>query len=194
MPGYDPTKEAYPFDENRARKYLNEAGYGKGKTIPPLEIWSASKSEAAQKELNEIQSQLKKVGITTKINFETNWPSFESMLRTNKAPIFIYVWYADFPDPDNYLGTLFHSKSRSNFTNYHNLEIDRLLDLTRTERDYLKRMEMYRKIEEKILDDAPIVPMVNNLFQMVYQSYVRGVEVSALGGPYIPMKKIWLKK
>jgi peptide/nickel transport system substrate-binding protein/oligopeptide transport system substrate-binding protein len=194
MPGYDPTKETYPFDENRARKYLNEADYGKGKTIPPLEIWSASKSEAAQKELNEIQSQLKKVGITTKINFETNWPSFESMLRTNKAPIFIYVWYADFPDPDNYLGTLFHSKSRSNFTNYHNLEIDRLLDLTRTERDYLKRMEMYRKIEEKILDDAPIVPMVNNLFQMVYQPYVRGVEVSALGGPYIPMRKIWLKK
>jgi ABC-type transport system substrate-binding protein len=55
-------------------------------------------------------------------------------------------------------------------------------------------MEMYRKIEEIILDDAPIVPMVNHLFQMVYQPYVRGVEVSSLGGPYIPMRKIWLKK
>ncbi len=55
-------------------------------------------------------------------------------------------------------------------------------------------MEMYRKIEGMILDDAPIVPMINHLFQMVYQPYVRGIEVNALGGPYIPMKKIWLKK
>ena len=55
-------------------------------------------------------------------------------------------------------------------------------------------MEMYRKIEEIILEDAPIVPMVNHLFQMVYQPYVKGIEVNALGGPYIPMKKIWLKK
>jgi peptide/nickel transport system substrate-binding protein/oligopeptide transport system substrate-binding protein len=116
------------------------------------------------------------------------------MLKANEAPIFIHAWYADFPDPDNFLWTLFHSKSRYNYTNYHNPEVDRLLDRARAERDYLKRMEMYRKIEEIILDDAPIVPMVNHLFQMVYQPYVRGVEVSALGGPYIPMKKIWLKK
>jgi peptide/nickel transport system substrate-binding protein/oligopeptide transport system substrate-binding protein len=191
MPGYDPKKEPYPYNEALARKYLMESSYSKEK--PSIEIWSASRSEAAQKELNEIQSQLKKVGITTKINFETNWPSFESMLRANKAPIFIYAWYADFPDPDNFLDILFHSKSRYNFVGYNNPEVDRLLDNARVERDYLKRMEMYRKIEEIVLDDAPIIPMVNHLFQMVYQPYVRGVEVNALGGPYIPMKKIWLK-
>jgi peptide/nickel transport system substrate-binding protein/oligopeptide transport system substrate-binding protein len=191
MPGYDPQKEPYPYNEALARKYLMESSYSKEK--PSIEIWSASRSEAAQKELNEIQSQLKKVDITTKINFETNWPSFESMLRANKAPIFIYAWYADFPDPDNFLGILFHSKSRYNFVGYNNPEVDRLLDNARVERDYLKRMEMYRKIEGIVLEDAPIIPMVNHLFQMVYQPYVRGVEVNALGGPYIPMKKIWLK-
>lgn len=193
MPGYDPMRNPYPFDETKAKKILSEGGYTRGKDVPTLEIWSASRSEAAQKELNEIQSQLKKVGIPTKINFETNWPSFESMLRANKAPVFIYAWYADFPDPDNFLGTLFHSKSRYNFVGYHNPEVDRLLDHGRVERDYLKRMEMYRKIEEIVLEDAPIIPMVNHLFQVVYQPYVRGVEVNALGGPYIPMKKIWLK-
>jgi len=192
MPGYDPKREPYPYNEALARKYLMESGYRKEK--PSIEIWSASKSEAAQKELSEIKSQLNKLGIQTTINFETNWPNFEAMLRANKAPVFIYAWYADFPDPDNFLWTLFHSKSKFNYTAYHNPEVDRLLNQARAERDYLKRMEMYRKIEKMILDDAPIVPMVNHLFQMVYQPYVRGVEVSALGGPYIPMKKIWLKK
>lgn len=194
MPGYDPMKEPYSFDETKAKKFLSKAGYPEGRNIPILEIWSASKSEAAQKELNGIQSQLRKIGIRTNINFETDWPNFVSMLRTNKTPVFIHAWYADFPDPDNFLGTLFYSDSKYNFTGYHNLAVDQLLDQARTERDYLKRMGMYRKIEETVLEDAPIVPMVNHLFQMVYQPYVRGVEVNALGGPYIPMKKIWLKK
>ncbi len=194
MPGYDPMKNPYPFDETKAKIFLSKADYSKGQNTPILEIWSASKSEAAQSELNEINSQLNRIGIQTNIHFETNWPNFESILRANKAPVFIYAWYADFPDPENFLGTLFHSKSKYNYTAYHNPEVDRLLDRAKAERDYLKRMEMYRKTEEIILDDAPIVPMVNHLFQMVYQPYVRGVEVNALGGPYIPMKKIWLKK
>ncbi len=192
MPGYDPKREPYPHNETLAQKYLMESGYGKGR--PPIEIWSASKSEAAQKELNEIKSQLNNIGIETTLHYETNWPSFLSMVRDNKLPIHIHAWYADFPDPENFLGALFHSKSKYNYLAYHNPEVDRLLDKARAERDYLKRMEMYRKIEEIVLDDAPIVPMVNHLFQMVYQPYVRGIEVSALGGPYIPMKKIWLKK
>jgi peptide/nickel transport system substrate-binding protein/oligopeptide transport system substrate-binding protein len=116
------------------------------------------------------------------------------MVEANRAPVHIHAWYADFPDPDNFLGTLFHSRSRYNYTAYNNPEVDHLLDRAKAERDYLKRMEMYRKIEEIILEDAPIVPMVNHLFQTVYQNYVKGIEVNALGGPYIPMKKIWLRK
>jgi oligopeptide transport system substrate-binding protein len=194
MPGFDPGKDPYPYDETRAARLMSEAGFPKGEGLPALEIWSASKSEAAQKELDEIKSQLSKIGIQCIIHFETNWPKFESMLRSDKASVFIYAWYADFPDPDNFLGILFHSKSKNNYTAYHNPEVDRLLDQARVERDYLKRMAMYRKIEEMILEDAPIVPMINHLFQMVYQPYVRGIEVNALGGPYIPMKKIWLKE
>ena len=194
MPGFDPGKNPYPYDEARAAGFMSEAGFPKGEGLSSLEIWSASKSEAAQKELNEIRSQLSRIGIQCVIHFETDWPKFESMLRSNKAPVFIYAWYADFPDPDNFLGILFHSKSKNNYIAYHNPEVDRLLDQARAERDYLKRMAMYRKIEKMILEDAPIVPMINHLFQMVYQPYVKGVEVNALGGPYIPMKKIWLKK
>ena len=77
---------------------------------------------------------------------------------------------------------------------YHNPEVDRLLDRARGEKDYLKRMEMYRKVEEIVLEDAPIVPTINHLLHMGYQPYVGGIEMNALGGPYIPMKKIWLKK
>jgi oligopeptide transport system substrate-binding protein len=194
MPGYDPTKDPYPFDVTRAIQLLSEAGFPQGKGLQPLEIWSASSSDAAQRELYEIKRQLERIGVRTTIHFETNWPNFVSILRANKAPIFVLAAYADFPDPDNFLGIRFHSKSQYNYMAYHNLEVDRLIDKARTERDYLKRIEIYRKVEKMVLEDAPIVPMVNNLFQMAYQLYVKGIEVNALGGPYIPMKKIWLMK
>jgi peptide/nickel transport system substrate-binding protein/oligopeptide transport system substrate-binding protein len=193
MSGYDPKRDPYPYDENRAKELLAGAGYQKGQSVP-LELWSATRSEAAQKELNEIKSQWDKVGIQANVNYETNWPNFESMLRANKAPAFILAWYADFPDPDNLFTNLFHSKGRINYMAYTNPEVDRLIDAARTERDYLKRMDLYRKVEEMILKDAPIVPMVNHLYQVVVQPYVRGLELNALGGPYIPMKKVWLNK
>lgn len=194
MPGYNPMNNPYPFNLKQAVKLLSEAGLSKGKDMQPLEIWSATNSEAAQRELNEIRSQLNKVGVQADIHYETNYPTFLSMMRDKKASIFMRAWYADFPDPDNFLDSLFHSKSQYNYLGYHNPEVDRLLDRAKAERDYLKRMEMYRKIEGIVLEDAPIVPMVHHLFQMAYQPYVRGIEVNALGGPYIPMKKIWLEK
>jgi len=194
MPGYTPIKGSFGYQPQKAKQLLREAGYPEGKGLPPIEFWSAAKAELAVKELEMVKTYLSQIGINLNIQYETQWPKFQEILSSRGAPMFMFAWYADFPDPDNFLWTLFHSKSKYNYTAYSNPEVDRLLDRARAERDYLKRMEMYRKIEEIILDDAPIVPMVNHLFQMVYQPYVRGVEVSALGGPYIPMKKIWLKK
>jgi peptide/nickel transport system substrate-binding protein/oligopeptide transport system substrate-binding protein len=144
--------------------------------------------------LDLVKTALFQNGIPLKIQYETQWPKFQELLSTKKAPMFMYAWYADFPDPDNFLSTLFHSKSRYNYAAYSNPEVDLLIDQAKTEKDYLKRMQMYRKIEELVLEDAPIIPMINHLFQWAFQPYVKGIELSPLGGAYIPMKKIWLSK
>jgi len=194
MPGSSTAKIPYPYNPKRAKELLLQAGYPGGEGIPPIEFWCAQKAEMADKELEIVKSNLANIGINIQVQYETNWKKFEEMMVSYKTPIFRYAWYADFPDPDNFLGILFHSKSKYNYMAYHNPQVDRLLDKARVERDYLKRMEMYRKIEEIVLEDAPIVPTINHIFQQAYQLNVRGVEVNALGGPYIPMKKIWLKK
>jgi oligopeptide transport system substrate-binding protein len=194
MPGSSPVKVPYPYNPKRAKELLSEAGYPGGKGVPPIEFWSASRADITQKELEVVKSNLANVGIDLQIRTETNWKKFEEMMSSYKTPMFRYAWYADFPDPDNFLGILFHSKSQYNYMAYDNPEVDRLLDRAREERDYLRRMQMYRKVEEIVLEDAPIVPTINHIFQQAYQPNVRGVEVNALGGPYIPMKKIWLWK
>jgi len=132
--------------------------------------------------------------VNLQVHYETNWKKFEEMLISYKTPIFRYAWYADIPDPDNFLGILFHSKSKYNFTGYNRSKVDKILDTAKKEVNPLKRVDFYRKAEQMIMEDAVIVPTINHVFQQAYQPNVRGVEVNALGGPYIPMKKIWLSK
>jgi oligopeptide transport system substrate-binding protein len=194
MPGSSPAKVIYPYDPKRAKQLLAEAGHPGGKGIPPIEFWCAQKAEMAQKELDIVKSNLANIGIDLKVHYETNWNDFENMMISYKTPIFRYAWYADIPDPDNFLGILFHSKSKYNFAGYKRTEVDKILDMAKGEVNPLKRVELYRKAEEMIMEDAVIVPTINHVFQQAYQPYVKGIELNALGGAYIPMKKIWLNK
>ncbi len=150
--------------------------------------------QMTQKELEVVKSNLAAVGIPIEIRYETNWSKLEQMMGSMKTPIFRYAWYTDIPDPDNIVRILFHSRSTYNYMGYHRPEVDELLDRANKELDLLKRIDLYRKAEEMIMEDAPIVPTINHVFRQAYQPYVKGIEVNALGGPYIPMKRIWLKK
>ncbi len=194
MPGSSPTKVVYPYDPKRAKELLADAGYPGGKGLPPIEFWSAQKAEMTQRELEVVTSNLAKIGINLQVHYETNWKKFEEMMISYKTPMFRYAWYADIPDPDNFLGILFYSTSKYNFTGYKRPEVDKILDIAKKEVNSLKRVDFYKKAEEMIMEDAVIIPTINHVFQQAYQPNVRGVEVNALGGPYIPMKKIWLSK
>ena len=192
MPGYNPGREPYPYDPERAKRLLAEAGYPEGKGLPTIELWSASKAEATVRELEIVRENLTQIGVKCVIRYEEDWPTYERLLLERKIPFYRYAWYADFPDPENFLAILFHSRARYNFSSYSNPEVDRLLERARKELAPLKRVEMYRKAEEIILEEAPVIPILHRTFEMVYQPYVKGIEVSPLGAPYIPMNKVWL--
>ena len=95
--------------------------------------------------------------------------------------------------PDNFLTKLFHSRSSRNFFGYGNPAVDALLGRARNEPDVLRRVELYRRAEQTILDDAPLIPFWHYTYERVFQPYVRSVEVNGLGDPYIPLRKIWLE-
>jgi len=192
--GYDPQYKPYPFDPARALTLLAKAGFPNGKGLPVFQIWSNPRSEIVEREHDVIQRQLSEVGIRVEFRYNTDWPSFNRDAYDGRLPIFRYGWVADVPEPENFLHRLFHSESRSNLTRYHNRVVDRLLDQARLEQDSLKRVSLYREVERLIMDDAPVIPLNYYSYERVFQPYVRSVEVSALGDPYIPMRKIWLSK
>jgi oligopeptide transport system substrate-binding protein len=190
MPGYNPEIQGYRYDPAKARMLLAQAGYPEGRGSPVVTLASSVKSTIALQDYEAVQQFLASVGIQVESRQLDSWPTFEQAMKRGELQMFRYAWFADYPDPDNFLYPLFYSQSPNNYFRYSNLEVDRLLDDARRETDDLRRVKLYREAEQLILHDAPGVMLMFQTYEGLFQPYVTGVEVSALGNPYIPMRKI----
>lgn len=192
--GSDPSFKGYPYDLEKARALLSEAGYPEGKGFPPIEIWTVSKSETVQKELLSYKKYLADVGIQLQPKVANNWKEFVSLINSKKVPMFYAAWYADYPDPDNFLYVLSHSKSPTNRMGYSNETVDKMLEDARHETDYMKRVELYRNIEKQVMNDASVICQHTNSYNALIQLWVKGVELGYMGPAYSPLKKVWIDK
>jgi peptide/nickel transport system substrate-binding protein/oligopeptide transport system substrate-binding protein len=192
--GFNPTLKGYAYDPERARELLIQAGYPGGHGLPPIAIWSSVRHEGILREHQRIAKDLAAVGIRAEFHYLTDWPAFSKGMREGKFPVFLRAWYADVPDPENFLFKLFYSGSPSNYMRYANPTVDSLLLRAGSEGDPGRRVGLYRQAEEMIVGDAPIIPVWHYTYERLFQPYVKSVEVNGLGDPYIPFRKIWLDR
>ncbi len=192
--GFNPKLRGYPYDPPRARELLVQAGYPGGKGLPPIAIWSSVRSEEMLREHERIRKDLEAVGVTAEFQYSPDWPTYSKAMSERKLPVFLRGWLADVPDPENFLAKLFHSASPWNYMGYANATVDGLLEKARAEPDVPRRVEVYRRAEELVMDDAPVIPVWHQTYERLFQPYVKGVEVSGLGDAYIPFRKVWLER
>ncbi len=193
MPGYYPQKQVLVDDVSLARDHLKRALGEKANSIPALEIVSAIQSPFAKAELNFVQERWKQLGIPVKIKFITDWAQFKEYLKSESVQIYRYAWFADMPDPDSFLYSLFASDSPANFMRYQNKDVDQMLLTARGIIDPVERAEMYQRIEKIVLKSSPLIPLFYLSVDRVYQSTVKGVQPSALGAHTMQLHRVWLK-
>jgi len=191
--GFNPQLNAPDYRPARARELLAEAGYPGGRGLPAIRITSSVNADPVVREHDYVKRALAAVGVKIEFAYVTDWPTFSKALAERRLQAFMYAWYADVPDPDNFLSKLFYSKSPRNLFSYDNTAVDALLALARSETDVQRRVAAYRRAEEKILDDAPLVPILHHTYERLFQRYVRDIEVNGLGDPYLDLRRMWLE-
>lgn len=186
MPGYqNPDLSDYEFDPERALELVAESSYGDVADLPEITLnVSGAGGEVGPVIESVVQSYEANLGITLNVE-QVPWPQFLADLNNPKNPYQMYQlgWIADYPDPQNFLEILFHSKSTQNHGHYSNPQLDALLDQARGAQNVDERLALYRQAEQMILDDAAWIPIYFDVDNWLVKPYVQGFKVPPIKIP-----------
>ncbi len=156
----DPSEEiGHPFNAEKARAFLAQAGYPGGEGFPVVTLMFNT-SESHRKIAQVIQSMWQQV-LDIKVNLANQeWKVYLKTCVEDAPQIYRLGWCADYPDANNWLNEVFNSKSESNYANFSNPEFDKLVEEAARESDPAKRKEMYQKAERILVDtDTAMIPI-----------------------------------
>jgi peptide/nickel transport system substrate-binding protein len=179
--GYRPY-DLYPSpggrgDPARARALLVEAGYPKGLTLSFATLGS-DRFAAARKPIEE---SLARAGIHLKTNLYEGDALYEESLsipaKRLEHQLGHTAWCPDYLG-DNARGTIVPQyDSRlpgANFSEYNNPAVNRLIDRALAEPDQDRRAALWGQIDQRIMRDAPLVPLIWENRSYLWASRVHG--------------------
>lgn len=145
---------SYDYDPERARQIIKKEGL-EG-TVVNFYI-TADQEVVDMAEI--IQSYIKKAGLNVRIK-QLEWSAYKEAVNKGEPDMFWLSWWADYPDPEDFLFPLFHSSNigpAGNRARYRNPEVDRFIEQGQAARDANERSRYYEKAERMIVADAPWV-------------------------------------
>lgn len=191
MFGYSPEPKALSYDPELARRLLAEAGYPGGKGLPPLKHYQADRGEVGRKADEILREDLAAVGLDLQFVY-TEWDEFSEGLDAYRLPSFGLTWVADVPDPDSFLASLFQTHGVYNLFRYSDPDVDDLLAQGSTMRSSMDRALLYRRAEEIILNDVPVIPLFHIANTFAVRSEVKDLFVTPFGYGNLAFEKVWI--
>lgn len=162
--------EPYPYDPAQARKLLIEAGYESGLHT---RLWVAGGSEMFHV-LEAFQADWQAVGVYLEI-LRSDWNVFKTAVREGKPDLYYLDWYADYPDAENFLYPLFHSReSMTKRNRYSNPLVDRNIEEIQSLPEGNKRENLIAQTHELIFRDAPWVFLWHGRSHTAVQPWISG--------------------
>ena len=149
----------YPYDPQRARKLLEEAGFPFDRKLVLLHAIGRYLQDKQVAET--VQAYLSKIGVQVELR-TMNWPSFVASITKpldQKDYDLLLGWGAAAPDAHFKLFNQFYSSQAPPkglaAAHYNNSAVDELLEKAIVETDPQKRLDLYRQAIEIIWKDAP---------------------------------------
>jgi peptide/nickel transport system substrate-binding protein len=188
----------YPFDPNRAKQLLDEAGYpdpdGDGPEARFTLVFKTSTNQEANLRAQAIQQMLRQVGIDMKIESAELGTFLEDIGKGN------FQMYSlsrnGIQDPDFY-SVIFHSSNfppaGQNRGYYSNPRVDRLTEQGRATFDRTKRKKIYADIQRIVQEDLPYISLYHQINVAVMNADLDGY-VMYPAGFWLSVPHMWWKR
>lgn len=176
VPSGLPSKNAervkgYYYNPVRARRLLKEAGFEDGKNFPVITLQTIpTYADIA----SFVAKQLEETGIKVQVEVVQKSLLLEQTAKS-RALFFRGSWFADYPDAENYMA-VFYGKNPAppNYTRYKNPAFDVLYEQSLLQSNDSLRYELYRKMDQMVIDDAPVVPLWYDMVIHLVNKNVKG--------------------
>ena len=180
---YDGNVKRYPYDPERARQLLDEAGYHAKNGVRFRITMKSSTDETTRLLAAVLQQQLREVGIALDIR-TYEFATFFSDITKGAYQMYSMRWIGGNQDPDIF-EYVFDSGSfppkRANRTYYSNPRVDALIREGRTTLDQQKRKAIYDEVQQIVAEELPYINLwyLDNV--LVHTNRVRGIELNPAG-------------
>ena len=164
----------YNTDLEKAKAKLAEAGFPNGEGLPPIKFSIRIGAEEDERAAVFIQDALAKIGMKVDIE-KLAFAAFQEQEAKRSLQFWIDTWLSWVNDPYYHLSWIYSSTSPLVYTNYKNEEVDSLITkFTLWGGSQEERDAASRRIQELIVDDAPIVYLLAPNFNVAMRSNVSG--------------------
>ena len=175
LPGFDEDFRGLSFDPDLALQLIEDSNYAGSPLLEGIRLTISGAGATPGPVIEAIQQMwLQNLGIQVEIQ-QVETANFFQELDRGLYQLFNIGWIVDYPDAENILDLKFHSGSRQNDAGYASDEVDALLLQARTEQDVQTRIDLYRRIEDILVnEDAVWIPLFFSQINQVVKPYVRG--------------------
>jgi oligopeptide transport system substrate-binding protein len=178
LPSFDSTLvHGYHYDPVKASALLAQAGFPGGRGMPAVKLLTIpSYADFA----TFIARQLQDIGMHIDVEVVQKSLLLEETAQS-KVPFFRGSWFADYPDAENFL-SVFYSRNPAppNYTRYNDPVFDRLFEQALQENNDSLRYVLYRRMDQRVIDAAPVVPVWYDVVVHLTNPRVHGLQTNAL--------------
>ncbi|MEC1179625.1 ABC transporter substrate-binding protein [Metasolibacillus meyeri] len=180
--GYNDDITGYPYDPEKAKALLAEAGYDG----TPIELWAMPVPRPympdGAKVAEVIQKNLEDIGMPAKI-VTYEWATYLDKAKNGEADAFMLGWTGDNGDADNFIYTLLDEDNigSNNYSYFQNAEMHKLLIQAQSETDENVRIDLYKQAQEIIHEEAPWVPLAHSTPLLAAKAEVKGFKAHPTG-------------
>jgi peptide/nickel transport system substrate-binding protein len=190
MPGWKETADR-KRDVEKAKGLLADAGLAKGFSFTllcgerPRPYMPRPESVAIQ-----IQQDLRAIGVEVRVE-KINFNLLLEEAGKAKHDACLVGWSADYGDADNFLYPLLDKDNAREESGSNNLSfyvddtVHQWLVAARRSTDHAERMRLYGLAQDKVLADAPVIPLMQMPDQRVRRATVKGYRIYPVGGEYL---------